>query len=62
MYEFEILSQEMKVLVKGQVERFLKEQFFVEWITPSAKAVENAAFFKYRATNWRNNTYMVLSI
>lgn len=30
MYEFEILSQTMKILVKGQVERFLKEQFFVE--------------------------------
>lgn len=62
MYEFEILSQTMKVLVKGQVERFLKEQLFVEWITPSAKAVENAAFLKYRATNWREYTYMVLSI
>lgn len=62
MYEFEILSQEMKVIVKGLVERFLKEQFFVEWITPSAKAVDGAAFLKYRATNWRDNTHMVLSI
>lgn len=62
MYEFEILSPAMKVLVKGQVERFLKEQLFLEWILPSAKAIEDAAFLKYRATNWRDNTYMVLSI
>ena len=62
MYEFEILSQAMKVLVRGNAERFLKEQLFLEWILPSAKAVEDAAFLKYRATNWRDNTYMVLSI
>lgn len=62
MYEFEILSPAMKVLVRGNAERFLKEQLFLEWILPSAKAVEDAVFLKYRATNWRDNTYMVLSI
>lgn len=62
MYEFEILSPAMKVLVRGNAERFLKEQLFLEWILPSAKAVDDAAFLKYRASNWRDNTYMVLSI
>lgn len=62
MYEFEILSQTMKVLVRGNAGQFLKEQFFVEWIVPSAKAVQDAAFLKYRATNWRDNTFVVLSI
>lgn len=62
MYEFDILSQSMKILVKGTAERFLKEQFFVEWIEPSAKAVDGAAFVKYRASNWRDNTYIIKSI
>lgn len=62
MYEFEILSQTMKVLVRGNAERFLKEQLFVEWIEPSAKAVEDAAFLKYRATNWRENSFVVKSL
>lgn len=60
MYEFEILSQAMKIIVRGKADSFLKEQLFLEWILPSVKAVKDAAFLKYRASNWRYNTYRVV--
>ena len=62
MYEFEILNDKMLVLVKGTVGRFLREQFFVEFIIRSVSKVENAAFLKYRNNQWAENHYMVISI
>lgn len=62
MFEFEILNDKMLVLVSGTAGRFLREQFFVEFIMHSANKVEHAAFLKYRNAQWADNHYMVVSI
>lgn len=62
MFEFEILSEKMLILVTGTVGRFLQEQFFLDFIMHSAKQVPHAAFVKYRNAQWIGSQCMIVSI